>query len=308
MITLETANKALRDVYLAVAGNQLNVNIDPVLTKIKQTTSSVYGNEILVPVYINGKSYTLKSKLANIYAKLEISDKAIRCSQNSAGAFVNLLNDEMENLIKLTSMHILNAFYSEDKPHQYMSEEEKNNYQPLIFNGLKYLFDDNEELLYGVNREEIKPVTKTINKFDDASIQQLIDDYNEDVNFIICSPKTKRDYMEYLNKNRRIIDLLEFEGGFKCIKFNGIIPISTNRNIPDNELYLINTEDFKLHQLCDWTWIEGEDKSILRQVPSLPKYSAQLVKYANYICDQPNKQIKVIVKNEHTSDKDTETT
>ena len=101
MITLESANKALREVYLAVVGNQLNVNIDPVLTKIKQTTSSVYGNEILVPVYINGKSYTLKSNLANIYAKLEIADKAIRCSQNSAGAFVNLLNDEMENLIKL---------------------------------------------------------------------------------------------------------------------------------------------------------------------------------------------------------------
>ena len=294
MITLETANNALKNVYLSVVGNQLDCNTDCVLGRIKQTTSDVYGKEILVLTYINGKPYTLRSELANIYAKLEISDKAIRCSQNSAGVFVNLLNDEMENLIRLTSMHISNAFYSEDKPREYMSEEEKSNYQPLVFNGLKYLFDDNEELLYGVDREEIKPITKAISKFDDASIQEIIDDYNEDVNFIICSPKTKREYQEYLNRNSQIIDFAEFEGGFKCIKFNGIIPIATNRNIPDNELYLINTDDFKLHQLCDWTWIEGENGSILRQVPGYPKYSAQLVKYANYICSQPQRQIKVI--------------
>lgn len=295
MITLETANNALKCVYLGVLQNQLDCNIDCVLGRIKHTTSEVYGKEILVVTYINGKPYTLRSELANIYAKLEISDKAIRVSQNSAGAFVNLLNDEMEQLIKSTSMHLVNSFYGEDKPHEYMTEQEKKNYVPLVMNGLKYLFDDNEELLYGVKREEIKPITKTIDELNDANIQAIIDDYNEDVNFIICSPKTKRDYMEYLNKNRRNIELIEMNGGFKCIAFNRIIPIATNKNVPDNEIYLINTDDFKLHQLCDWEWIEGEDGSILRQVPCYPTYSAQLVKYANYICSQPTNQIKVVL-------------
>lgn len=294
MISLTEANKALKDVYLDVLANQLNTNVDVVLGKIVQTTSDVYGKEIIVLTHINGKDYQLKSELANIYGKIEIADKAIRVSQNSAGAFVNLLNDEIEQLVLNTSRQLTNAFYGEDKPHEYMTEKEKKQYKPLILNGLKYLFDDNEKLLYGVNREEIKPITKTINTFDDASIQEIIDDYNEDVNFIICSPKTKREYMEYLSNNKRNIEIMEL-GEFKCITFNGIIPIATNKNVPDNEIYLINTDDFKLYQLCDWQWIEGEDGSVLRQVPCYPKYSAQLVKYANYICKQPNKQIKIIL-------------
>ena len=298
MINLTTANDALKNVYLDVLSNQLDWNIDCLLGKISNTTADIYGKEILVNTYINGKSYILRSELANIYAKLEISDKAIRVSQNSAGAFVNLLNYEMEQLMKSTSMHLVNSFYGEDKPHEYMTEQEKDNYVPLIVNGLQYLFDDKDELLYGVKREEIKPITKTINELNDANIQEIIDNYNEEINFIVCSPKTKREYMEYLSKNHRIIDLAEFQGGFKCVKFNGIIPIATNKNVPDNELYLINTDDFKLHQLCDWQWIEGEDGSILRQVPGHPKYSAQLVKYANYICKQPTKQIKVVLGGE----------
>ena len=295
MISLQTANNALENVYLGVVGNQLNCNVDCVLERIKQTTSDVYGKEILVSTYINGKPYTLRSELANIYAKLEISDKAIRCSQNSAGAFVDLLNDEMEQLIKGLSLQLTNSFYGEDKPHEYMTEQEKNVYVPLVMNGLKYLFDDKDELLYGVKRDEITPTAKTISKFTDNAIQEIIDNYNEDVNFIICNHNTKRAYMEYLNENRRIIDIAELQGGFKCIKFNGIIPIVTNKNIPENEIYLINTEDWKLHQLCDWEWIKGEDGSILRQVPCYPKYSAQLVKYANYICSQPQRQIKVVL-------------
>lgn len=295
MISLTTANNALKSVYLGVLANQLNCNICPLLAKIEQTSRDVWGKEIVTLTTINGKQYQLKSELANIYGKIEITDKAIRCSQNSAGAFVNLLNDEMENLLKETSRQITNAFYNEDKPHDYMSEDEKKAYMPLVLNGLKYLFDDSEPLLYGVDRKQIAPITKTIDKFDNLKIQELIDDYNEDVDFIICSPKTKREYQEYLSENRRNIEIITMQGGYKSIAFNGIIPIITNRNVKDNEIYLINTNDFKLHQLCDWEWIASENSNILRQHPTKPIYTAQLVKYANYICHQPQKQIKVII-------------
>ena len=43
MISLQTANNALKDAYLDVIANQLNTNIDVVLGKIKQTSSDVYG-------------------------------------------------------------------------------------------------------------------------------------------------------------------------------------------------------------------------------------------------------------------------
>lgn len=294
MVSLETANNALKSVYLDVLRNQLNDNIDCVMGKIAQTSKDIWGKEIHTFTYINGKHYQLKSELANIYGRIEITDKAIRASQNSAGAFAELINSEMENLIKETGRQLTNAFYGEDKPHNYMTKDEKKAYQPLVLNGLRYLFDENEPLLYGVDRKEIAPITKKIDKFDDATIQELIDDYNEDVDFIVCSPKTKREYQEYLNNNRRNVELIEMNGGFKCIAFNGIIPIATNRNVPDNEIYLISTKDFKLHQLCDWLWLEDANYNILRQHPTKPLYTAQLVKYANYICEQPQRQIKII--------------
>ncbi|MBR4004105.1 MAG: phage major capsid protein, partial [Clostridia bacterium] len=268
MISLATAENALKNVYLGVLANQLNCNICPLLSKIEQTSRDVWGKEIIALTTINGKQYQLRSELANIYGKIEITDKAIRCSQNSAGAFVNLLNDEMENLLKETSRQITNAFYNEDKPHDYMSEDEKKAYIPLVLNGLKYLFDDSEPLLYGVDRKEIAPITKTIDKFDNLKIQELIDNYNEDVDFIICSPKTKREYQEYLSENHRNIEIIAMEGGYKSIAFNGIIPIVTNRNVKDNEIYLISTKDFKLHRLCDWEWLSNENDNILRQHPS----------------------------------------
>lgn len=295
MITLQTANEALKNVYLGVIENTLNDYTDCVMRRIGQTTNNVYGNEIIVPTYINGKNYLLRSNLANIYGRLELTDKAIRCSQNSAGAFVNLLNDEMEQLMSSTKHHLVNAFYGDDKPHEYLTEEEKNNYKPLVFNGLKYLFDDNEEFLYGVKRDEIKPMTKRIDKFTERNLQAIIDEYNDEIDFIICSPKIKRDYIEILSKHHRTVEIIEQGRDFKCVKFGADISIATNKNIPDNVIYLINTKDFKLHQLCDWKWIEGEDGSILRQVPGKPVYSAQLVKYGNYICKQPQKQIKVII-------------
>ena len=55
-------------------------------------------------------------------------------------------------------------------------------------------------------------------------------------------------------------------------------------------MYLLNSADFALHQLCDWQWLEGEDGSVLRQVPGKPVYSATLVKYADLLCSRPNGQ------------------
>ena len=37
-------------------------------------------------------------------------------------------------------------------------------------------------------------------------------------------------------------------------------------------------------------WLEGEDGSVLRQVPGKPVYSATLVKYADLLCSRPNGQ------------------
>lgn len=43
--------------------------------------------------------------LKNLYGTVEISDKAVRASENSAGAFVDLLNAEMEGLVRASAFN-----------------------------------------------------------------------------------------------------------------------------------------------------------------------------------------------------------
>ena len=52
-------------------------------------------------------------------------------------------------------------------------------------------------------------------------------------------------------------------------------------------MYLLNTEDFSLHQLCDWKWLETSDGKVLKQIAGKPVYSATLVKYADLLCSRP---------------------
>lgn len=282
----------LKNFYLEIISNQLNANISSVLAKIEYTSNDIYGKEIIVPLIINNKDYLFKSELKTIYGNIEISDKAVRCLNTSS--FVNLLNSEVENMLKYTMLHISNAFYDEDKKPKYFNENET--YNILKLNGLKYLFDENEKYLYGIDREknkDILPVIKKVKEFNWNEILQIIDENNDEINFMICSPSTKRAYMDYQMEMRQNINVQE-NGYFKNILFQNLIPIETNINISDNEIYLINTNDFKFHQLCDWKWLENYDHRILKQCYGKPVYNARLVKYGDYICHYPNKQIKII--------------
>lgn len=57
-------------------------------------------------------------------------------------------------------------------------------------------------------------------------------------------------------------------------------------------MYFLNSKDFKLHQLCDWRWLEGDNGKIIRQNAGSATYTATLVKYADLICDRPMAQFK----------------
>ena len=126
MVTLSNANNALKEVYLGVVSEQLNTGVNPLLARIKQTTSDVWGKEIrkMAPYGLNGgvgagtedgnlptaggNNYAqFVLGLKNLYGRIEISDKAVRASENNAGAFVNLLNAEMEGLVRASSYNFL---------------------------------------------------------------------------------------------------------------------------------------------------------------------------------------------------------
>ncbi len=118
MITLSNADAALKEYYLDAVTQQLNDGVSPFFSAIEKTPQYVYGknarcalikgalNRIVsgdedgeLPDAVGNNYYDVTLPLKNIYGTVAISDKAIRASQDSSGAFVNLLNAEMEGLV-----------------------------------------------------------------------------------------------------------------------------------------------------------------------------------------------------------------
>lgn len=387
MVTLTTADNALKQVYLGVVSNQLNTTINPLLAKINQTTSDVWGKEIrkFAPFGINGgigagtEDGDLPSSagnnyaqfvlpLKNLYGKIEISDKAIRASENSQGAFVNLLNEEMEGLIKASAFNFGRMLYgdgtgslaniSDNTASTITLDSVKNVIEGMVVDivttagvtvkaglrivsvnrktkvvtlnvtsltagayktghkicvqgsygneitGLGAIFKDTGSL-YGLDRVSynwLVPYMKDISEDGECmditerimqtAIDELDENANSQVDFIVCSAGVKRNYQTYLASYRSNINVLELEGGFKAISYNGI-PVVSDRFVPANTMYMLQTSDFNLHQLCDWKWLEGEDGRVIKQVPGKPTYQATLVKYADIICNKPSGQAMI---------------
>lgn len=393
MITISNADKALKTFYLGVLADQLNVGVNPLLAKIGQTSADVWGKEVkkLAPYGINGgigsgeendnlpssgqnnyAQFTLTLK--NLFGKIEISDKAVRASQNSAGAFVNLLNAEMEGLLKASKFNFGRMLFGNGSGllattvankstsasdltvdsvkaliegitvdvygtnnikntalsgARVVSIDRKNKVITLSkaatsvqgtglmiyvqgskgneLTGLDAVFSDSATL-YGLNREEytfLTPYQKTIaNGVTTSDIQDAIDAIEETagggIDFIVTSYKMRKQYVDYLSTNRTNIDYMTLDGGYKSLSYAGI-PFVADRFVQDNDMYLLNSQDFKLHQLCDWRWLEGESGSVLHQIPGKACYSATLVKYADLLCEKPMGQAKLTFEGESST-------
>lgn len=382
MVNLETADKALKSVYLGVVTEQLNTAVNPLLTKIEQTSSDVWGKDIikLVSYGLNGgvgagdetgslpmaagNNYAqYKVELKNLYGSIEISDKAIRASQSNVGAFVNLLNAEMEGLLKASKYNLGRMLYGDGNGvlanvatasstatssivlssvkkvavgmviDIFNKDGEKTITQARIIDvdrtaktikidkqvsatattdyitmqnskgfeltGLGAIFGTND--IYGLSRANntwLNPYKKDLNKaaLDMGTIQEAIDYIDETtgsaVNFITCAYDVKKAYIKNLSANRLNVDYMTLDGGFKALSYSGI-PLVSDKFIEDGEMYLLNTDDFKMHQLCDWRWLEGDNGNVIKQKLGNPTYTATLVKYADIVCDRPCGQAKL---------------
>ena len=374
MITLSNADNALKSFYLDAVTESLDFKANPLLAKIGRSTADVVGKDVkkLVKFGINGgmsagsetgnlptssttQRIQFTSTLKNLYGTIEISDKALRASANNEGAFVNLLNDEMQSLIKSASFNFGRMLYGDGKG--LLGEVLKNNGDNTLkmkdvrciaegmvvdfysnnapiaeatglkivgvnrqtgeisvagnvgsvpedakmylqgaygyeLTGLKAIFDD--EVIYGVSKVDkfaMRPYSvESAGEIDENIIQRAIDTIEENsgskVNFIVCSWGVRRALVEYFKQYKTMMPSMDIEGGFTALSFNGI-PVVADRFCPAGTMYLLNTDDFKIHQLCDWKWLEGEDGKILKQIPGKPVYTATLVKYAELMCERP---------------------
>lgn len=380
-INLTTADNALKSYYLDAISEQLNFNLNPFLAQIKQTSKDVYGKEVkkLISYGINGgigagsedgalpksgnNNYKyMVSTLKNLYGTIEISDKAIRASESDSGAFVNLLDAEMDGLIKASAFNFSRMLFGDgtgvlckvagidnglvttidsvknirvgmiidvrypggalveelagkkvlsiNNDNQFVIDSNltigniieggkitmQNSYENEI-TGLEKIFSSNDMMLYGVDKVAnawFNPYRlDAVGEITEIKIQKAIDKIEEQSgetpNIIICSWDVRRAIQRMLSHNRNITETIELKGGYKAMSYNGI-PIVVDRHCPAGYMYLLNTESFELHQLCDWEWLSDDDGRVLKQVPGKPTYMATLVKYAELMCSKPAAQ------------------
>ena len=376
MITIQSADAALKDYYLDAVSEQLNNNISPFFSAIEKNSDSVSGKDVKLAV-VRGYSGSIVAgsedgdlpspyknryanitvPLKNIYGTIEISDKAMRASRESSGAFVNLINAEMEGLIanakqnfgrmlfgngsgKLCSIKakIEGNRYTVDCAREYFIGMQVDVYttagkpvegygdlyivaasvpgNAVTFNreindlivggeiyvhgaknneltGLDAIFSD-DPTIYGFNKSEdiyfAPHDIRTTDKVSENAICEIIDymeeNRNSKINMIICSFKMRRNIAQLADANRRVVNTTDMHGGYGAISISGI-PVYADKFCPDDRIYVLNTDDFALYQLCDWEWLEDEDGKILKQIPGKAGYSATLVKYAELVCRRP---------------------
>ncbi len=381
-VTLSTADSALKSVYLDVVSDHLNNSVNPFLSLVEKSTSDVWGKDVkkLIMSGYNGgvgagteegalpsatgNNYAqITVPLKNLYGTIEISDKAIRASENNAGAFVNLLNAEMEGLLKASKANFgrmlfgdgsgkiaeicmcFNGVFTVTDPGRLLPgmrvditdydgnfiekfngctiksvnyvdgnveiegitlDDSTDPSQGYMYahgsygnelTGLGALFDMENDTLYGLSRSEnpiMKPdVFDIAGELTENNMQTVIDRAEQRTgstpNIILCSLGVRRALQKTFSQLGRTLPVMELAGGYKAISYNGI-PVIADRFCPKKTAYFLNTNDFVLHQLCDWEWLEGDDGKILRQIPGKPVYTATLVKYAELVCNQPNAQ------------------
>ncbi len=377
-ITLSNADKALKNFYLDAVSTQLNESANPLLAAIGQSTDDVFGKEVRklaiygmnggigagtedgnLPDAVGNNYEQFVLPLKNLYGTIEISDKAVRASENNSGAFVSLLNAEMDGLLKASSFNFGRMLFGDgsgklatvasvtdgvvkvdgvknlmegmkidfrtsegvavsglegrtivavDRVNKTVKVSGttitdtvapagtiitvQGSYNNEI-TGLKAIFEGTGNL-YGLDRSThgwLTPYVKTnAGNISESVIQTALDTIEENagsaVNFIVCSWGVRRALQNLFSANRRITDTVELKGGYKAMSYNGI-PVVADRFCPEGTMYLLNTEDFTLHQLCDWQWLEGEDGKVLKQIAGKPVYTATLVKYADLLCARP---------------------
>lgn len=387
MVTISSAENALKNVYLDVVANQLNISANPLLAQIKRSSSNIYGKEIkkIAPLGVNGgfgagdevselptsnsninKIFT--SELKNLYGTIEISDKALKATSGNVNSFVNLLTEEMDGLVKACNFNLGRMLYGDgsglvatasatatddwgtvsdiskivegmvldvyDASGNLKTGAQKvvvdmvdrknkkfhcatpglltsiafasgfklyvQNSKDKELTGIEGIFSNST--LYGLTKAEelwLNPyvTTDATVYMSDLAIQKVIDElemYNDSkINYIACPASVRRLYQEYLGAYRRNIDITTLNGGYSTICHNGV-PIVAEKFCPENTMYLLNTNDFTLYEMGDWKWLEDDNGRILRQKPGYPVYTANLVKYAELICDKPAGQAKIV--------------
>jgi hypothetical protein len=296
--TFQITDKAIK-----AASNEPNA-FAGLLAGEMQNLVSAAQNNLTTMLYGNGK------KLLGIFDSTSLnSDKTvITLNQRYIGNFtagmaievytaagVKVSSSSVSITINTTNRTLtLSVALSANKADRYYIYQK--NDDGTSINGIDSVF---ETAPYGIDltaNPELAPYkfsegSGTLQILDEDEVMNFFDKYEEHcqgmpADIILTNPTVKKAIFESLRDTRSNVATAELAGGFRGFTFNGI-PLYSDVKCKGGTLYALNSDSFGMHQLCDWTWLTGEDGSILKQQHGKPVYTATLVKYADLICSKP---------------------
>jgi hypothetical protein len=133
MITVTTAENALKNIYLDTVINDINTKTNPFLTMIEKNSKTVSGKDAKLgirsgssavgvgtesgdlPVSTNERQVEISVPLKNLYGTFQITDKALKTASLDPNAFASLLSGEMQNLVAAAQNNLTTMLYGNGK-------------------------------------------------------------------------------------------------------------------------------------------------------------------------------------------------
>ena len=115
-------------------------------------------------------------------------------------------------------------------------------------------------------------------------MQEVFDDVEDNVgegkgpSLILTTKAIRRQYYEMCARDRRIVNTMTLDGGWKAIEFSGM-PFTVDKDAIDGEIYFLSLGDLYVYRMSDYEWMDL-DGAILARVDGYDAYSAVLFRYA----------------------------
>lgn len=127
---------------------------------------------------------------------------------------------------------------------------------------------------------------------DEDLMQQAFDvaeiNGTDEPDLLIAEHEVRRLYVALLQGNKRFVNTMDLQGGFKAVEYNGK-PLVTDKRCPPQRLYYLRMADWLWYVMKPLGWIQ-RDGTVLKWVSGKDAYRAILAAYRNIACQKPANQ------------------